>query len=66
MNVRMGSFLAFAMLILPQLLGARPGQVWVEGEDYLAQKGSTALYYEMPGASGGKIVNNTKPKPMGP
>ncbi|MHC4502851.1 MAG: hypothetical protein ACYTFI_06065, partial [Planctomycetota bacterium] len=33
-------------------------KLWIEAEDYLAQTGSTARFYPMPGASGGKIVDS--------
>jgi len=33
-------------------------KLWVEAEDYVAQKGSTAARYAMAGASGGFIVDN--------
>ena len=39
---------------------ARAGELpaWVEAEAYAEQRGSQAPFYAMPGASGGKIVDN--------
>ena len=53
------SCLAMALLLACVRVEAgakRP--VWVEAESYGAQQGSQARFYAMPGASGGRIVDN--------
>ena len=34
-------------------------KVWVEAESHSKQRGSTERFYSMPGASGGRIVDNS-------
>jgi hypothetical protein len=39
--------------------GTEPLKLWIEAESYAEQRGSTASFYAMPGASGGRIVDNS-------
>ena len=57
MTQRAGFVLAWLAAATVARAGA-PVMLWVEAEHYVAQHGSTAAKYRMPGASGGFIVDN--------
>ncbi|MHC4249236.1 MAG: hypothetical protein ACYS9X_08930, partial [Planctomycetota bacterium] len=58
---RRGTITALAMLVVlaAPALGGEPLKLWIEAESYAEQRGSTARSYSMPGASGGRIVDNS-------
>ncbi|MHC5058072.1 MAG: HzsA-related protein [Planctomycetota bacterium] len=58
---RRGAITVLAMLVMlaAPALGGEPFKLWIEAESYAEQRGSTARSYSMPGASDGRIVDNS-------